>query len=318
MWQSALRRRNPLPLRSRSRCFHLPKAGSTWDIIIVRHGITRGAQLLQNLTRLPEPFQKPVPVDTDTRHRAECCLAFQLEDGGTSVMSTFEPVDSHYPVGGMYEPGLQDAGAFVGWHFDDLVVARRCGGKNFRDPIGSAAHTAFIEFVAVTDDEDVWLHYCIDLFLGFAGPGQADIKRSNIGAAGFTFECHPHLVIQLSYEFLMWPRGGGRLSDIDDAIDQLIALTLRPGEVVSVSEVTFVALGACHTDIVLGLEPIVRKGAALYRCPTPSAAEITHRKSICSTQATADVNGQVGEGVPYLTLETSAMLYVGYVRLSEL
>ena len=213
-----------------------------------------------------ETLKKLVPFDTDTRHSAECRVAFELEDGGSSVVPTFEPIDSQYPVDGMDEPNFWDASAFVGRQFDDLVVARRGGRQNFSNPVGGTAHAAFIELATVTDDEDVWLHDCIDLLVRFVRLRQADIKGGNIGAAGFGFESHPDLMIQLPNDLLMGPRGRGRLSDVRDAIDQFIALTVGPSEVVGVSEVVrCIALRKCHTDILFDSESISREPSAPTR-----------------------------------------------------
>jgi hypothetical protein len=143
----------------------------------------------------------------------------------------------------MYEPDFPDASTLVNRQFDDLVVSCSRWGKNLGDPVGRAAHAPYIEFLAVAHNQDVWLHHCIDLLVSLIGTWQTDIKRSDICAAGFIFECEADLEIQLSYELLMEPQGSRRLSDKGNAIDQLIALALGPSEIVGVSKVRRVAQG---------------------------------------------------------------------------
>jgi hypothetical protein len=91
-----------------------------------------------------------------------------------------------------------------------------------------------IEFAEIADDEDVRLHYRIDLRIGFPGLRQAHVEGSDVGLPGFALQSQPDLMIQLSYDFLMRPRRRGWLSHVRDPIDELTVLIFRPCEVVSV------------------------------------------------------------------------------------
>jgi hypothetical protein len=82
-----------------------------------------------------------------------------------------------------------------------------CRGKNLGDPVGRAAHAAYIKFVAIAHNKYVWLYHHVDLLVRLIAAWQTDIKGSDIHAAGLSFECQADLVIQLSYELLVGPRG---------------------------------------------------------------------------------------------------------------
>ena len=72
-------------------------------------------------------------------------------------------------------------------------------------------------------------------------------KPCDVYAAGFAFECIRCLAIELTDNLLVRPRGGRRLSDIGGTIDQLIAVSAGPREVVAVGVVVRVALEYRHS-----------------------------------------------------------------------
>src|SRR5206468_4065262 len=117
--------------------------------------------------------------------------------------SGFEPVDSQRAIDGMYEPDFADAGALVGGQFNDLVVARGIRREDLCDPVRGTAHTARIELLKVANDENVGLHYGVDLFVFLGRLRQADVKRSDIRATGLVFDRIGCLAIDLTDDLLV-------------------------------------------------------------------------------------------------------------------
>jgi len=134
----------------------------------------------------------------------------------------------------MDEPHFRDAGALVDRQLDYLVVTGSRGRQNLCEPVRRPAHTPLIELAKIADDQDVRLHYRIDLRVRFSGLRQADVKRSDIGPPRLAFESQPDLKVQLAYDLLMRSQRRGWLFDVGDPIDQLITPTVRPSQVVSV------------------------------------------------------------------------------------
>lgn len=112
-------------------------------------------------------------------------------------------MDPDGPIDGIDQPDFRDVGAFVGAQFGDAVVAGGSGRKDLCNPVGRAPHAAFVQFLKITGDEEIGLHHGIDLIV-LAG----------------------------------WRR---RIADISDTVNDLVAAGRRPGEVVGVGVVLYVA-----------------------------------------------------------------------------
>src|SRR5690348_13810835 len=95
-----------------------------------------------------------VPIDADIGNRTDRRPAIQLVDRRLTVTSLVETINGQSPVRGMDEPHFQDSGPLVDREFANLVVPGSSGRENFRDPLGSAAHTPSVEFVNVMHDEE--------------------------------------------------------------------------------------------------------------------------------------------------------------------
>lgn len=187
-----------------------------------------------------------VPVDLQTGYGGECGLTFQLQNGRSTISTPFEPVNHQGSIPRVHKPDFADASTLVGGKLHGLVVTGGAGRKDFRDPVGRASHTALIKLGTVTHEEDIRLHYGVNILIPFVYLRQADVIRGYLNAPCPTFECATELIKDFTNHFLMEVRRRGRLPDIGGAIDELRSIDVRPCQVAGVSVMMYVALDECH------------------------------------------------------------------------
>ena len=118
------------------------------------------------------------PIDADTGNCGELGSSFEFE-GRASVVPRFELVNSQRALDGIDEPDFADAGSLVSAKFNGLIVAGGTRREDLCEPVGGTAHAARIDLLEVGNDENIGLHYGVDLVVLFRGLGG---KRTSNGA----------------------------------------------------------------------------------------------------------------------------------------
>jgi hypothetical protein len=116
---------------------------------------------------LRDPEEHLVPIDSNARNSSDPRLSLELENARVSVTPPLELINSQRAFDRMYEPNFAYPSALVSRQLNDLVVAGRIRRENLSDPVGSTPHTARINLLHITDNENVRLHHSVNLVVLF-------------------------------------------------------------------------------------------------------------------------------------------------------